>query len=49
MRLTEALAVKNGEDLTDYVFTHLTKAEVKAIKKLRRRKPDKPTLFVGLS
>ena len=45
MRLTEALAVKNGKNLTDYVFTHLTEDEVKEIKDLRRKKKDVKSLF----
>ncbi len=45
MRLTEAMAVKNGEDTSDYVFTHLTDEEVKGIKALRRKKEEKLDLF----
>ena len=41
MRLTEALAVKNGEIPAEYVFTHLSEDEVKEIKELRRKKPEK--------
>lgn len=45
MRLTEAMAVKNGENTKDYVFTHLTIDEVKEIKNLRRQTPEEKGLF----
>ncbi len=45
MRLTEAMALKNGKNLAEYTFTHLTEDEVKEIKSLRRKKKEDEGLF----
>ncbi len=45
MRLTEALAVKNGEIPEEYIFNHISQDEVKEIKELRRQKEPEKSLF----